>query len=103
MALKRLAAMRATCAEQNLGGEPDPALARSVGMEAADMEAMYRQLAIARYEERYVIPQAHPEAAGELAAHQGAPASTSPAGRAAAGRRPRVPIPWAPARSRTAQ
>jgi nitrate reductase beta subunit len=72
LALKRLAAMRGHVREQNLGGEPDPALARSVGMEAADMEAMYRLLAIARYEERYVIPQAHPEAAGELAAHQGA-------------------------------
>jgi len=33
---------------------------------------MFRLLAIAKYEERYVIPQAHPEVAGSLLEQQGA-------------------------------
>ena len=80
-------AMRGHVREQNLGGDLDPALARSVGMEAADMEAMYRLLAIARYE-ALRDPQAHPEAASDLAEHQGSrgPHLTTPRGPAAAGR-----------------
>ena len=34
---------------------------RSVGMEPADIDAMFRLLAIAKYDERYVIPQTHGE------------------------------------------
>lgn len=40
-------------------------------MTAADLEAMYRLLAIAKYEDRYVIPQAHTELAQRLAEQQG--------------------------------
>ncbi len=71
VALKRLAAMRAHTRERNLGGEPDPALVASVGMEPGEIEAMFRLLAIAKYDERYVIPQAHAEVAGRLAEQQG--------------------------------
>ncbi|WP_327360373.1 nitrate reductase subunit beta [Streptomyces sp. NBC_01296] len=55
-ALCRLAAMRAHMRRINLGEEQDPAIAGSVGMDADGIEAMYRLLAVAKYEDRYVIP-----------------------------------------------
>jgi nitrate reductase beta subunit len=62
-ALHRLAAMRAHMRTVNLG-EPDrPEIAASAGLSAAEVEAMYRLLAIAKYEDRYVIPSlAHSDA-----------------------------------------
>jgi nitrate reductase beta subunit len=63
LALKRLAAMRSTIREQTLGGKPDPAVAASVGMTLEQVERMFRLLAVAKYDERYVIPRAHTEAA----------------------------------------
>ncbi|HMM48127.1 MAG TPA: nitrate reductase subunit beta [Miltoncostaeaceae bacterium] len=70
--LKQLAAMRRYMRERNLGGEADTGLAASVGMSVADMEDMYRLLAVAKYEDRFVIPTAHTELAGDLAMQQGA-------------------------------
>ena len=46
-------------------------VSRTVGMTGQELEDMYRLLAIAKYEERYVIPQAHAELADRLA-EQGA-------------------------------
>jgi hypothetical protein len=40
-------------------------------MTPQDIEDMYRLLAIAKYEDRYVIPPAHTELAGKLAEQQG--------------------------------
>jgi len=37
-----------------------------------DIEDMYRLLAIAKYDDRYVIPKAHTELAGRLMEQQGA-------------------------------
>jgi len=65
--LRRLAAMRAYMRKQQVLGQVDDAAAAEVGMSAADLEAMYRLLAIAKYEDRYVIPQAHTELAQRLA------------------------------------
>jgi nitrate reductase / nitrite oxidoreductase, beta subunit len=65
--LRRLAAMRAFMRKQQVLGERDDAVAAGAGMEPADLEAMYRLLAIAKYEDRYVIPQAHTELAQRLA------------------------------------
>ncbi|WP_369250287.1 nitrate reductase subunit beta [Streptomyces sp. R41] len=56
--LGRLAAMRSHMRAINLGEPPDASIASSVGMEGAEIEAMYRLLAIAKYEDRYVIPTA---------------------------------------------
>ncbi|CAM5350956.1 hypothetical protein SVIOM342S_08975 [Streptomyces violaceorubidus] len=42
----------------NLGEDPDPAVCAGVGMRPEEVEEMYRLLAIAKYEERYVIPTA---------------------------------------------
>jgi nitrate reductase beta subunit len=52
-------------------GEHDAALPAAVGMSVEDVEDMYRLLAIAKYDERYVIPQAHTEIAGRLMEQQG--------------------------------
>jgi nitrate reductase beta subunit len=41
-------------------------------MSVNDVEDMYRLLAIAKYEDRYVIPQAHTELADQLMVQQGA-------------------------------
>ena len=72
VALKRLAAMRAFMRERNLGAEPDTALAAGVGLEVDELERLYRLLAIAKFGERYVIPQGHAEVAGGLVERQGA-------------------------------
>ncbi|MCA3748715.1 MAG: nitrate reductase subunit beta, partial [Rubrobacter sp.] len=69
--LKRLAAMRAYMRELDLAGEEDPELARDVGMSHPEILEMYRLLAIADYDERYVIPKAHREVAARLDAQQG--------------------------------
>ncbi|MFI6515462.1 nitrate reductase subunit beta [Spirillospora sp. NPDC050679] len=58
-ALRRLAAMRAHMRRVNLGEEVDPAIAARVGMDVGQMERMYRLLALAKYDERYVIPTAY--------------------------------------------
>jgi nitrate reductase / nitrite oxidoreductase, beta subunit len=64
--LRTLAAMRAHMRRVNLGEQVDPTIAAAVGMTSDEIEALYRLLAIAKYEERYVIPSAHVELAGAL-------------------------------------
>ena len=56
--LQRLAAMRAHMRRVNLGEPADPEIARSVRLTTDEIESMYRLLAIAKYEHRYVIPSA---------------------------------------------
>jgi nitrate reductase / nitrite oxidoreductase, beta subunit len=56
--LQRLAAMRAHMRRVNLGEPIRPEIAESVRLTPAEIEAMYRLLAIAKYEHRYVIPSA---------------------------------------------
>jgi nitrate reductase beta subunit len=56
--LQRLAAMRAHMRRVNLGEPVRPEIAESVRLTPAEIEAMYRLLAIAKYEHRYVIPSA---------------------------------------------
>jgi nitrate reductase beta subunit len=64
--LQRLAAMRSFMRSVNLGEEPDPSIAPSVRLEPEEIEAMYRLLAIAKYEHRYVIPTGAGARAHEL-------------------------------------
>ncbi|HET8684430.1 MAG TPA: 4Fe-4S dicluster domain-containing protein, partial [Micromonosporaceae bacterium] len=64
--LRRLAAMRAYQRRVNLGEERDESIATAVGMTGAQIDDMYRLLAIAKYDERYVIPAAHAETAAGL-------------------------------------
>ncbi|WP_150242666.1 nitrate reductase subunit beta [Nocardiopsis quinghaiensis] len=64
--LKRLAAMRSYMRDINLGREPDESIPEAVGMDGESLYDMYRLLAIAKYDERYVIPPAHAEQAHGL-------------------------------------
>lgn len=64
--LRKLAAMRSFMRDINLGGDPDESIAQAVGMDGESMYEMFRLLAIAKYDERYVIPTAHVEQAHGL-------------------------------------
>jgi nitrate reductase / nitrite oxidoreductase, beta subunit len=57
--LRRLAAMRSYMRDINLGRETQPHIPESVGMTEEQIYEMYRLLAIAKYDERYVIPTAY--------------------------------------------
>jgi len=50
--------MRSYMRRINLGRERDESLAADVGMTGTEMEEMYRLLALAKYDDRYVIPTA---------------------------------------------
>ena len=64
--LRKLAAMRSYMRDVNLGREPRPEIPAAVGMDEQTLYEMYRLLAIAKYDDRYVIPKAHAETAREL-------------------------------------
>jgi nitrate reductase beta subunit len=64
--LRRLAAVRAVMRAGQLGLEPPAGLAASAGTPPGDLEDLYRLLAIAKYDDRYVVPPAHAEDAGRL-------------------------------------
>ncbi|WP_043660053.1 nitrate reductase subunit beta [Thermocrispum municipale] len=64
--LRRLAAMRSYMRDINLGREPRAEIPATVGMTEEQMYDMYRLLALAKYDERYVIPPAHAEQAHGL-------------------------------------
>jgi nitrate reductase beta subunit len=64
--LKKLAAMRSYMRDINMGREPNGSIPEAVGMSEEEMYDMYRLLAIAKYDERYVIPPAHTEQAHSL-------------------------------------
>ncbi len=66
-ALRRLAIVRTVMRAQQLGQHPGVDLA-AVGLTEDDAEDLFRLLAIARYEDRYVVPPAHAEDAGRLLA-----------------------------------
>ncbi len=83
--LKQLAAMRRFMRERQLGGDVDESIASGVGMSAQSMDAMYRLLALARYEDRFVIPIAHAELAQDLAGRQGTCGLNFPGGPGACG------------------
>ncbi|PKW14476.1 nitrate reductase subunit beta [Saccharopolyspora spinosa] len=64
--LRKLGAMRSYMRDINLGRPPDPAIPAAAGLDVEQIQRMYRLLALAKYEERYVIPQAHAELAEQL-------------------------------------
>jgi nitrate reductase / nitrite oxidoreductase, beta subunit len=61
-----LAAMRAHMRNITLNQPQDDSIAASVGMTDLSIREMYRLMAIAKYNERYVIPKAHVEQAHDL-------------------------------------
>ena len=64
--LRKLAAMRSYMRDINLGRDPRAEIPEAVGMSEEEMYEMFRLLAIAKYEDRYVIPSAHGEEAHAL-------------------------------------
>ncbi|HQA32099.1 MAG TPA: nitrate reductase subunit beta [Propioniciclava tarda] len=64
--LDKLAAMRSFMRDVNLGRPEQESIAAAVGMTGAEIKEMFRLLAIAKYDERYVIPTAHREQAHAL-------------------------------------
>ena len=64
--LRRLAAMRSYMRDINLGRETQPHIPAAVGMTEEETYEMYRLLAIAKYEDRYVIPTAYRDQAHDL-------------------------------------
>ncbi|HEX4815446.1 MAG TPA: nitrate reductase subunit beta [Nonomuraea sp.] len=64
--LRRLAAMRSYMRRLNLGQDTDESIATAVGMSGEQIEGMHRLLALAPYDERYVIPKAHAEQGAQL-------------------------------------
>jgi nitrate reductase beta subunit len=69
--LHRLAAMRAYMRKREVLGERDASIPERAGLTVTEIERMYRLLAIANYEDRYVIPQAHAELGQRLMQEQG--------------------------------
>jgi nitrate reductase beta subunit len=63
LALKRLLAMRAYKRSQIVDSEKDQQVLEDVGLSELQVEEMYRYLAIANYEDRFVIPTSHREEA----------------------------------------
>jgi nitrate reductase / nitrite oxidoreductase, beta subunit len=54
-------AMRAYMRAKTVDGVLMDSIAEGVGLAGADIEAMYQLMAIANYEDRFVIPTAHRE------------------------------------------
>ena len=64
--LKVLAGMRSYMRGVTLGGAGDESVAELIGYTGDELQQLYRLLAIAKYDERYVIPKAHVEQAHDL-------------------------------------
>ena len=75
LSLRRLAAMRSYMRDVFMGREGNESIAASVGMDGATIQKMYRLLAIAKYDERYVIPTASPELPRGISELEGCPVS----------------------------
>ncbi len=60
-ALERMLAMRAYMRGVKVNGEADASIAEKVGLDALTIEEMYHVMAIANYEDRFVIPTTHRE------------------------------------------
>lgn len=69
--LRKMAVMRIHMRNQQTGKTSEPSLLNSVGMDAQEVEDMYRLLAIAKYNDRFVIPPAHREQVEDLFSEQG--------------------------------
>ena len=61
VALERMLAMRAFMRERHVEQRDNETVLKQVGLSAPQVEQMYRTMAIANYEDRFVIPTAHRE------------------------------------------
>ncbi|PAD64464.1 nitrate reductase subunit beta [Bacillus siamensis] len=69
--LKKMSVMRQYMRAVQTNKIIDPALISSVGLTEKKIEDMYRLLAIAKYDDRFVIPSSHREEVSDLYAEQG--------------------------------
>ena len=69
--LKKMAVMRTYMRSLQTKKQPDLAFVEQLGLTEQDMNDMYRLLAIAKYEERFVIPASHREEVADLYREQG--------------------------------
>ena len=60
--LERMLAMRAYMRAKTVDGVIDEGIAKRVGLTGRQIEEMYHLMAIANYEDRFVIPTTHREA-----------------------------------------
>ncbi|GAB4518991.1 MAG: nitrate reductase subunit beta [Amphiplicatus sp.] len=60
-ALEKLIAMRAYMRSKSYEGAPDESIPAKAGMTGGEIDEMYRLMAIANYEDRFVIPTSHRE------------------------------------------
>ncbi|HET9733113.1 MAG TPA: nitrate reductase subunit beta [Acidimicrobiales bacterium] len=65
--LRKLVAVREHMRSVTLGVDPGDGVAAAAGMDTQDLADLYRLLAVAKYDDRYVVPAAHMEDAGRLA------------------------------------
>lgn len=63
LALKRMLAMRHYKRAETVDGKVDTRALEEVGLSEAQAQEMYRYLAIANYEDRFVVPSSHRELA----------------------------------------
>jgi nitrate reductase beta subunit len=70
-ALERLLAMRAWRRAKNVDGVEDTQVLQQVGLSVAQAQAMYQLLAIANYEDRFVVPSNHREYANDAFGERG--------------------------------
>ena len=61
LALKRMIAMRSFYRSLNVEGKTDLAVLEEVGLDEMEVREMYRYMALANYEDRFVIPTSHEE------------------------------------------
>jgi nitrate reductase beta subunit len=64
--LERMLAMRAYMRAKTVGGVIDESIAAQVGLTGMQIEEMYQTMAIANYEDRFVIPSGHREDAEDM-------------------------------------
>jgi nitrate reductase / nitrite oxidoreductase, beta subunit len=70
-ALRKMVALRTYMRAVNLGLEPDRRVLAEAGVTPSEARAMYRLLALGRYDERFVIPSSHREVRENAYAEQG--------------------------------
>ncbi len=70
-ALRKMVGLRSYMRSVNLGQPPDLTALAAAGTDPVEAEAMYRLLALSRYEERFVIPTSHRENRENAYAQQG--------------------------------
>lgn len=69
--LKKMAVMRTYMRSIQTSKKPDTSLLEELGLRVDDIQDMYRILAIAKYEDRFVIPPSHREEVADLYSEQG--------------------------------